>query len=219
DGTNLVVNGKIDRVDLFANGEERYVRVVDYKSGGKEFNLDEVFYGLNMQMLLYLFALCNDQSAFGKVQPAGILYMPGNLSAAEAPPGADTQLIRSLLDDTLKMKGLLLEDETVLRAMERELAGKFIPVKANKSGGLGDSAKVKSAAEFAQLKDTVTGKVAEMGEALISGGVEPMPIHSRGLNPCDYCDYGVLCGNRNTKRFRAITAAAGTEEMAGDDNG
>lgn len=206
DGTHVVVNGKIDRVDLFENGEERYARVVDYKSGGKDFSLDEVFYGLNMQMLLYLFALCDDTTGlFGEVKPAGILYMPGKVSAADAIPNADAALVRSILDDTLRMKGLLLEDEVVLRAMERELAGKYIPAKATKAGGIAATSKVKSAGEFARIKQVVTTRVREMGEALTVGQVEPMPARGKGLNPCDYCDYGGLCHNRNKPLYKDIT--------------
>ncbi|MEG1943242.1 MAG: PD-(D/E)XK nuclease family protein, partial [Angelakisella sp.] len=153
DDTDVVVNGKIDRVDIFQNGDERYARVIDYKSGGKDFSLDEVFYGLNMQMLIYLFALCDDRtSPFGEVKPAGILYMSGKVSAADATPSADRALVRSIIDDTLKMKGLVLEDEVVLRAMERELEGKYIPAKATKTGAISNASRVKSAGEFELIK-------------------------------------------------------------------
>ena len=120
DGTPVVIRGKIDRVDLFAKGEDRYARVVDYKSGGKDFRLEEVFHGLNMQMLIYLFALCDDpRSPFGPVKPAGILYMPGKVSPAELPSSADASQVRSQVDGSLRMKGMVLDDPDVLEAMER----------------------------------------------------------------------------------------------------
>ncbi|MEG1205614.1 MAG: PD-(D/E)XK nuclease family protein [Angelakisella sp.] len=225
EGINLTVNGKIDRVDLFENGDERYARVVDYKSGGKDFGLDEVFYGLNMQMLIYLFALCDDKTGpFGEVKPAGILYMPGKVSAANITPNADQSLVRSIIDDTLQMKGLLLEDEVVLRAMERELAGRYIPVKTTKAGTLAASSKVKSAGEFELIKQTVAARVQEMGEALAVGKVAPLPVRGKGINPCDYCDYGVLCRNKNTAAFKDITlpppqAAALNNPTGGDTHG
>lgn len=216
-GTELAVNGKIDRVDLFINGADRYARVVDYKSGVKDFKLDEVFYGLNMQMLIYLFSLCMDKtSPFGEVQPAGILYMPGKVSPAELPPSVDHALLRALVDDTLKMKGLLLEDETVLRAMERELAGRYIPAKVTQKGTLSASSAVKSAAEFAKIGRMVTEKIAQMGESLTEGKVAPLPARSNTVNPCQYCDYGPLCGNKNTTLFRDITLPAQSETEDGE---
>lgn len=206
DGTPITVNGKIDRVDIYENGSDRFARVVDYKSGGKDFSLGEVFYGLNMQMLLYLFALCQDRdSRFGELQPAGILYMSGKVSPAELPPGADRDTLRKVIDSTLKMKGLLLEDEMVLRAMERELAGRYIPAKLTKNGSLDARSSIKTAAEFQHIKSAVTMRVADMGETVTCGSMSPIPARGNGTNPCDYCDYGILCRNKNTDLFRDIT--------------
>ena len=213
DGTPVVIRGKIDRVDLFTKGEDRYARVVDYKSGGKEFRLEEVFHGLNMQMLIYLFALCDDpRSPFGSVQPAGILYMPGKVSPAELPSSADAGQIRSQVGGTLGMKGMVLDDPDVLEAMEKELAGRYIPVKKKKGGGLTAASKVSSAGEFRRIREAVYGRITQMADALTKGEIAPFPVHSGNLNPCDYCDYGILCNNRNTPLFRDISGKGRGEE-------
>ncbi len=212
DGTPVVIRGKIDRVDLFAKGEDRYARVVDYKSGSKDFRLEEVFHGLNMQMLIYLFALCDDpRSPFGPVKPAGILYMPGKVSPAELPSSADASQVRSQVDGSLRMKGMVLDDPDVLEAMERELAGRYIPVKKKKGGGLTAASKVGSAGEFRRIREAVYDRITQMADALTKGEIAPFPVHSGNLNPCDYCDYGILCNNRNTPLFREI-AGKGTGE-------
>ena len=73
----VTVSGKVDRVDLYAVGEESFVRIIDYKSGGKEFDVSKMAEGLNLQMLLYLFAIWRTQNdKYKNVRPAGILYMP-----------------------------------------------------------------------------------------------------------------------------------------------
>lgn len=216
-GTLLEVMGKIDRVDLFVEGQHRYVRVVDYKSGNKSFRLEEVFHGLNMQMLVYLFAICEDKaSRFGTVEPAGVLYMPGKVSPAELLPGQELTLARELIGSSLQMKGLLLEDEQVLRAMERELEGRYIPVRMTKKGDYSKGAPLQTADQFQHLRQAVDSRITEMGESLTEGLVAPMPVRAKGLNPCDYCDYGLLCGNKNTGRCRDITTSEAGEEENSD---
>ncbi len=214
DGTPVILSGKIDRVDLFRQGDTRYARVIDYKSGGKDFRLEDVVYGLNMQMLVYLFSLCDDpNSAFGPVRPAGILYMPGKLSAVETPPGAGEDAAREAVENTLRMKGILLDDEAVLQAMERELEGKYIPAKRKRgSHELTASSRVKTAEEFQAIRQMVYDNIREMATYLTRGEVEPMPVRSSSLNPCDVCDYGILCNNQNTSRCREISGAGDGEE-------
>ncbi len=82
------VDGKIDRVDLMDRDGVRYLRVVDYKTGKKEFRLSDIVYGMNMQMLIYLAALCeNGGKRYGEFQPAGVLYMPANRPSVPAERG------------------------------------------------------------------------------------------------------------------------------------
>ncbi len=207
DGTPVILNGKIDRVDLFQQGEARYARVIDYKSGGKDFRLEDVVHGLNMQMLVYLFCLCDDPgSPFGPVRPAGILYMPGKLAAAEAQPGSGEESVRELIESSLRMKGIILDDEAVLRAMERELEGKYIPAKLKKgSDQLAASSKVKTEEEFQAIRRMVYDNIREMADHLTRGEVEPLPARGLGLDPCANCDYGLLCNNRGTERYKDLT--------------
>ena len=213
DGTPVVIHGKIDRVDVFRNGQEQYARVIDYKSGGKDFRLEDVVHGLNMQMLVYLFALCDDESApYGPVRPAGILYMPGKLLAAEVAPGAGDESARQAVEISLKMKGMLLDDETVLRAMERELEGKYIPARLKKgSDQLTSASRVKTKEEFEAIRKMVYDNIREMADHLVRGEVEPMPVRSASLNPCDNCAYGLLCNNRGTERYKDLTDVEGKE--------
>lgn len=207
DGTPIFLGGKIDRIDIFRRGNlGNYVRVIDYKSGGKDFRLEEVFHGLNMQMLVYLFTVCDDPSQpFGPVRPAGILYMPGKLSAAEVPPSMDEETVKETVAASLRMKGLLLDDQAVLRAMEQKLEGRYIPAKHKKgSDELDAYSHVKTEDEFQKIRKVVYKNIREMANCLLRGEVAPVPVRGGGLNPCSYCSYGLMCNNQDTDLFRDL---------------
>ena len=132
-GAAVQVRGVVDRVDLMEQDGVRYVRVVDYKTGAKSFRLSDVYQGINMQMLLYLFSIWrNGRERYGDVVPAGVLYMP---ASAAVQKGVREGQVGGAFDKALKMNGLLLQDSVALRGMEREMAGVFIPCKQRKDGG------------------------------------------------------------------------------------
>ncbi len=213
--TPIRLVGSIDRVDLFKTGEENYIRVVDYKSGEKNFKLEEVFDGINMQMLIYLYAVCDDRSRhFGTVLPAGILYAPTKLQAVDAAPDADEETIRNEVNSALKRKGLLLDDPTVLRAMERDLAGVYIPAEMGKKEELSKRSQVYTREQFAELKKLVYQNITEMGEMLERGEVSPMPAESGGKRPCAYCEFASLCNHRGENGAVRIV---GQKEKGGDE--
>ncbi len=216
EGVEVSLSGKIDRVDTYENETGRYARVVDYKTGNKEFKLEEVLYGLNMQMLIYLFALCDDpRQPFGEVQPAGILYMPGNISAAKLPPDSGEKEVRETITKGLRMSGIVLEEEPVLRAMEQELEGKYIPAKRKKDESFTSDSHVKSGEEFQKLRQMVYRNIREMAEDLTQGHIAPMPVRWKsGRMPCAYCDYRALCGNGEGTAFRELRDK---EEKSGEE--
>ena len=132
DGSTVRIEGAVDRIDMLEKDGERYIRVVDYKSGSKDFKSEDVEHGLNMQMLLYLFAICDENSGkYANSLPAGILYMPvGDRYDDETD---DASLEKERLKKH-RMHGLVLDDEEIVRAMEKGGQGRFIPVKFKKDG-------------------------------------------------------------------------------------
>lgn len=196
DGTPIQLIGSIDRVDLYHSGEKDYLRVIDYKSGEKDFRLEEVYYGLNMQMLIYLYAACDDQTRhFGQVEPAGILYAPSKIQAVETAADATEETLGNKVNTDLRMKGLVLEDEAVLRAMERDLAGVYIPAGLTGKGTFSKTSKLQSREEFSKLRELVYGNITEMSNQLSSGKIGPLPVKNGKHSPCDYCKYAALCNN------------------------
>ena len=217
-GATVTVEGKIDRVDMMEDGQERYVRVVDYKSGQKKFRLSDLYYGLNMQMLLYLVAVCEGgQGNLAACNPAGILYMPSRIKPLSLPRETDEEQVQLKQQSTLQMNGLLLNDRRVLEGMEQELKGKFIPTKGESS--------LATTQELEQIRAHVKQLVGEMADNLCEGKITPHPVAEGQNKPCDYCDYSMLCDIKHTNRFREMVALSREEffasltEKGGEEDG
>ena len=179
------VGGKIDRVDEASVDGEQFVRVIDYKTGGKAFKLSEAKEGLNMQMLLYLFAVGESRGRFAGTVPAGILYMPAGPRQLKFGRDEGDALARAGL---FKMNGLVLDEEPVLRAME-QVPGSFIEPPGRNAA---DSRISREGLE--ELKAGSEELLRRMGAALLAGEVAPAPKESGGKSPCTWCEYKVLCG-------------------------
>ena len=199
DGGSVQIKGFVDRVDTLELDGKTYVRVVDYKSGGKKFALSDVLSGLNMQMLIYLFAIWENGQDYYKppIVPAGVLYMPAK---------ADFEKIsRELLPEeaalakakALRMNGMLLDNDTVLLQMDSTQSGCFIPVGQRKTV---DS--LISLTRLSQLKKETEKLLRTMAGNLRSGAIEALPAHSS----CDYCDYRSVCGREDGDPEREIAS-------------
>ena len=176
DSSTMKLQGKIDRVDVW-NG---YIRIIDYKTGSKIFKLPDIIYGLNMQMLIYLFALIRgDKSIYKNMIPAGILYMPSS---------------KKLGNDKLAMNGLLVKDEMVHHAMEKENNGEFVPkMKFNKDGTISDSDSYIESNIFDTVFDYISYLFAEMGREIHNGNIDVSPLDDSKKTACNYCDFAGIC--------------------------
>lgn len=194
DGAEITVVGSIDRVDLLEEEGKKFVRVIDYKSGGKKFDLSDVYYGMNMQMLIYLFALCDGgKEELAGCDPAGILYFPAKTETLNLGRETDAQTARAKQGKNMSMNGLLLEDLKVLEAMDRKLSGEYISVKLNKNGSFSAGSLTATGRQFGQLKKHVYGKIGDMGDSLRSGRIAPDPADGFDNDICRTCDYRQLC--------------------------
>ena len=188
DGKRIFAEGTVDRVDKAEIDGKSYVRVIDYKSGVKKFDIGDVSYGLNLQMLIYLFSIVEQQKQIA----AGALYLPAQSDYVTVDHGADNEKVTKSVQEQYKMNGLLLSDEKVLKAMEQQLEGRFIPYK---QGGRGRAdASLYSADEFERLKRLVYKKMTDMVEQLYNGDIMAAPLCKKGVGPCAYCDFKNACG-------------------------
>lgn len=213
-GETIVIVGKVDRVDTYVKDQCKYIRIIDYKTGTKQFRLSDVLYGLNMQMLLYLSIIRkNGQARYseeGQYQllPAGILYMP---STPVAPTGnyrsdEQTKALLQKQQTAFCMNGLLLEDEAILKAMETDGKGLFIPVKL-KDGKMPEKDKSLATLEsYGRIFSYIDRKLLHMAHSLYEGGIERLPLKGSDVNACTYCDYRTICGFEEGKKTRPFVS-------------
>lgn len=194
DGTQIVVSGKVDRIDCYtAKDGRRYVRIIDYKSGRKQFSLDDVYDGLNLQMLIYLFCIeHNGQDKYNGIIPAGILYMPASEVEPDLPRNSTESDQNILKAKHYRMNGLILNDTEIVSAMDNSSAGIFIPVKQNADGTFSKSSmdSLASLSEFAKIDRHIKSLLVRMAENLHAGEIKAYPMDKT----CDYCDYSSVCG-------------------------
>ncbi len=203
-GVTVYFDGTIDRVDVFESGGVKYIRVIDYKSGVKEFRFTDLLYGVNMQMLLYLFALTEEDhaGAYKGYVPAGVLYMPAKDAAPSAGRNDGEEAVDKALNKTYKMSGVVLMNDDVIRAMEESGNAEFIPVKRTKDGYSAFS-KLVTEKQFENLRKFSYAMLEETAEHLRDGRIEASPLMSeRGSLPCAYCDYYAICGEYPPSKVR-----------------
>lgn len=196
------LEGKVDRADIWRDGDRIYVRVVDYKTGRKSFEYTKIFHGLGMQMLLYLFALrrMGWKLLSAPLVPAGVLYFPARVEKVNLPDKLDTVSMEKKRRESERRSGLLLDDEQVLQAMEPCEEPSFLPYSHDKEGNRkGDLA---SKEQLAVLEEFIFSKVAELGDDLYSGELTPNPYYCDADNhACVWCPYGEICRGRGSKRW------------------
>ncbi len=199
----ILVTGKIDRVDMCSIKDENFVRIIDYKSGSKTFDVSQMAMGLNLQMLLYLFAIWRtNNEKYKNITPAGILYMPAGNPSPALSREADQDDLKKAKQKSFVMNGLLLDNERVLTAMEKDLDGKFLPV-SKVSGDL-KGKQLASIEEFEAIEEYTKNLVREMGSRLLNGDISPDPVKTDRYSPCAYCDYVSICGREMNEACREV---------------
>ncbi len=201
-GKSLIFGGIIDRTDICTIGDEKYLRVVDYKSSKKVINEKNLAGGLNMQMLMYLFAACEEGGYYSDCKPAGVLYTPLELGKIDIEQAKIEEYNQSAVDSELKTTGLLIDKKDVLEKMEHGIGGKFIPAKIKKDGTLGSSSSVVSESGMNSLKEFVYDYLSEAAEAMHRGDVSAIPLKYGKGTACSYCSYANICGNGEGKICR-----------------
>ena len=192
----LRVGGKVDRVDGWLKDGKLYLRVVDYKSGKKAFDLAAVRMGLDIQMLLYLFTLQKaGPSYFGReIEPAGVLYLPARDDILSARRNIPPEKLQAEREKQLRRSGLLLAEPQVLQAMEHEALTepRYLPLRVNKSGDLSGS--LASAAQLGKLGRYVDKLLRDIAGEIRGGVIDADPCcHTEEDSPCRYCDWAPAC--------------------------
>lgn len=174
-GRKVHLTGVIDRADCYDADDGKFIRVIDYKTGNKTFKLDDVFYGLDIQLMVYLDALVNSCADY---RYGGALYFKIDDPIYAADSRVTAEQAQAKIESQLKMKGLLLADSRVLAATD--------PVTA-------DRAKTATLENFTALSRHLEKTVRQLCCALSDGDISIRPYRKSNFSPCEYCPYGGVC--------------------------
>jgi ATP-dependent helicase/nuclease subunit B len=210
---SLRVTGIIDRVDIYKEGQNVYIRIVDYKTGSKKFNLSDVLTGLNLQMFIYLFSVWHNapnrysvgRDAPGAPSnneipeniPAGVLYMPSKTPQYEKKAKMSEDEISEEKNKNFTRTGLFLRDEKILNAMEKNLNGRYIPIKLKEGQSIEfkkstASGVLASLEQIGKLERYVTASLSNIASELTSGKANIYPFKGR-LDSCTFCEMKRIC--------------------------
>lgn len=197
-GTKMELIGRIDRIDKAEDENGVYLRIMDYKSSAKEVNLNEVYYGLALQMLTYLdIVVANSKTLIGKeAVPAGVLYFHVHNPIVNTSKMLTLDELDNQLFKKFKMNGLLLGEEKIIRLMDRTVDtgdSAIVTAGLKKDGTLTKRSKVASHEEFDQLRRFVRKYYVKTGNAIAGGDVKIAPYKLKDRKPCTFCSFKSVC--------------------------
>lgn len=198
DGKKVEITGKIDRIDLAKDETGKYIRIIDYKSSAKDINLNEVLAGLQLQLITYLDAVCQDKDLI----PAGILYfglVEPKIDKRKRAKDITEEEIEQKLREHFRMNGLVLAEMNIINMMDNKLKdgekSDVIPVKIKKDGTMDKTSKVVSRKEFEILQKYVKNTLAQISKEILDGNIDIKPYYNvkTKRKPCEYCKYNSIC--------------------------
>ena len=193
----VYLKGRVDRIDKVDLNGETYIRIVDYKSGSKSFDLNELYYGIQIQLLVYLDAILKNSEQILKTQcmPGGILYFKIDNPIIKSKKALTEEEIQVEVLKKLKMDGLLLKNVELVKSMDRDMEtySLIIPAAFKKDGDFTSTSSVVTESQFELLRKYVNDKMIEICEEMLSGEVKIEPCKSSKVTYCDYCDYSSIC--------------------------
>ncbi|MTI49299.1 MAG: helicase-exonuclease AddAB subunit AddB [Firmicutes bacterium] len=203
-GEEIRLEGRIDRIDVLDGEDKQYIKVIDYKSGNKKFSLSEVYYGLQIQLIVYLDAVIENiqylknKSLITKdeVHPAGVFYFKIDDPMINSDE-RDTEVIENEILKQLKMDGLLIKDVKVVKSMDNSIEdggrSDVIPAYITKKGEL---SKTSSTADYGEIKGLIShvkNLVVEMAVEILKGNIKIQPCKVNQRVSCDFCKYSSIC--------------------------
>lgn len=194
-GELIKLTGRIDRVDALKTEEGTYLRIIDYKSGSKDFKLADAYYGLQVQLLTYLDALWENPGLGieGPVLPGGVLYFKIDDPIVKL-KGTEEEIEQAIMKE-LKMRGLLLADVRLTKEMDRtmERNSLIIPASLNKDGQIGRYSAVASLEHFKILRNYLRKLLQGLGEEIIAGKMDIHPYKKKNTTSCKFCNFTAVC--------------------------
>ena len=203
-GKDVYIYGTMDRLDTYRHGNDVYVRVIDYKTGTKVFDVSDLAKGENLQMFLYLKSVVETESESfrnviglgegGKMIPAGVIYVKTSLQDVTIPHDSD-KAATDAVKQTQARLGMLLDDPESIAAMNPD----YIPVKFNPKDGQPDrwtKNRLYSLSGWDKINETIGGVISEITGRMTSGDIDALPLKKGGRSSaCKWCEYKPFCRN------------------------
>ena len=196
-GSDVYLTGRIDRVDILEQDDGTFIRIVDYKSGNKKLDMTDVYHGLEIQLVSYLDAICQNTGKKLKepLLPGGIFYLRLDDPLVKANFNMSDQEIEKEILKNLKMQGVLLADVSLVREMDNDLNGysRIIPAAINSGDKLGKSSKAIDLEQFDILRGYVKNLLSQISGKILSGDVSLQPYKKKDVNACKFCKFITVC--------------------------
>ena len=187
--------GRIDRLDIMKTDDKVYVKIIDYKTGNTTFDLVSIYYGLQMQLVVYMDAAVKaEQRKYpnAEVKPAGIFYYNVKDPMLQKEMEDDLDGLDPEIFKKLKMNGLVLAEDEVISGLDRTTVS--LPMSYTSTGLFRKGSSIASENEFALLDAYVKKKITDIREAIMDGNAEVSPYEMGNRNACTYCPYQGTCG-------------------------
>lgn len=189
DGSKIVLNGKVDRIDIANTEDGKYIRIIDYKSSQKQIRLSDVYYGIQLQLLTYLDAVSDDS-----VTPGGVLYLELNDPMIKSNRDMLPEEIELEIMKQLRMKGLILSNARLVKAMDNTMIKESNVLNLSvKSDGTYTKMPTASEEQLDKLRHHIRNVLKQIGEEMINGNIKNEPIRRKNSTGCDYCEYKTIC--------------------------
>ena len=202
DKRTLLIEGKIDRVDIMTVNNINYLRIIDYKTGLKTFKLADILYGLNLQMFIYLLALLkNPPEGLNNVKPAGVLYYTAKSPVIAENRNISDKSLNECIQDELKMNGIITNEKDIISNIINSNAINYLPLSIKKDGTLSAASSVADSEQMNLILNHIEKSLVSMSEKLSKGEIEPSTTKS---DSCSFCDYRTACNYKDSDDFIKI---------------
>lgn len=193
------LKGRIDRIDIAEDESKVYVKVIDYKSGNRQFDLAALYYGLQLQLVVYMNAAMELEARRHPdkdIVPAALLYYHIDDPTIETPVELTEEEINEQVQAKLRMKGIVNGEEKIVNKLDHYMGSKsdVIPVERKKDGSFSARSSIMSGEELKLVSDYVNYKVRSIGQEILEGHIDLNPYEKGSEQACTYCAYHKVCG-------------------------
>ncbi|MDE7043463.1 MAG: PD-(D/E)XK nuclease family protein, partial [Acetatifactor sp.] len=193
------LQGRIDRIDVAEDEEHVYVKVIDYKSGNRRFDLAALYYGLQLQLVVYMntaLELEAKKHPGKEAVPAALLYYHIDDPSVESPVELEPEELEEQLTKQLRMHGVVNASPDIIERLDKYMGDKsdVIPVEKKRDGSFSARSSVMSGGELRLVSDYVSRKITEIGREILQGTISLNPYERGKEEACTYCAFRKVCG-------------------------